>query len=254
MLNTSDVKSLSKGGTTVSLEEISNSIDNKLSIDNLTGSNGIEVAKNAAGDKVNIKGAIPITVQFTQLTETIGQYTVTLRPNIDIPSGPYADWKFVCDNSNSYYDFIGFHLQGASEATSKLLYAEGPFGNVKTLFGNQSIYGSGNIDLYRHSLYIRFEYKSSSDTRQIQMYVQLISSSNTNIDSLTDLFSMFSNIKDIPVSGTITGGVGKNGVCTSVTEFSLSGKINGILVDGGVFQYEINNMTLQSIRDTVTTV
>lgn len=55
MLNTSDVKSLSKGGTTVSLEGISNSIDNKLSIDNLTGSNGIEIAKNTAGDKVEVK-------------------------------------------------------------------------------------------------------------------------------------------------------------------------------------------------------
>lgn len=54
MLNTSDVKSLSKGGTTVSLEGISNSIDNKLSIDNLTGSNGIEIVKNAAGDKVEV--------------------------------------------------------------------------------------------------------------------------------------------------------------------------------------------------------
>lgn len=253
MLNTSDVKSLSKGGTTVSLEEISNSIDNKLSIDNLTGSNGIDIAKNAAGDKVNIKGAIPITVQFTQLTETIGQYTVTLRPNVDMPSGPYAEWKFVCDNSNSYYDFIGFHLNGASEATSKLLYAEGPLGNVKTLF-SQSIYGSGNIDLYRHNLYIHFECKSGSDTRQIQMYVQLISSSNTNIDSLTDLFSMFSNIKDIPASGTVTGGLGQNGVCVSVTEFSMSGKIITMLVDGGGVQYDISNATLQSIRDTVTTV
>lgn len=55
MLNTSDVKSLSKGGTTVSLEEISNSIDNKLSIDNLTGSNGIEIVKNAAGDRAEVK-------------------------------------------------------------------------------------------------------------------------------------------------------------------------------------------------------
>ena len=100
----------------------------------LTGSNGIGIAKNAAGDKVNIKGAIPITVQFTQLTETIGQYTVTLRPDVDMPTGPYANWKFVCDYVDSYYDFIGFHLNGTSEATSKLLYAEGPFNNVKTLF------------------------------------------------------------------------------------------------------------------------
>lgn len=142
-----------------------------------------------------------------------------------------------------------------SSSVSNALFSGGPLGNVKTLFGNQqSIYGSGNIDLYRHSLYIHFECKTGSDTRQIQMYVQLISSSNTNIDSLTDLFSMFSNIKDIPASGTVTGGLGQNGVCVSVTEFSMSGKIIAMLVDGGGVQYDISNATLQSIRDTVTAV
>lgn len=142
-----------------------------------------------------------------------------------------------------------------SSAVSNALFSGGPIGNIKTLFGNQqSIYGSGNIDLYRHSLYIHFEHKSSSDTRQIQMYVQLISSSNTNIDSLIDLFSMFSNIKDIPVSGTVTDGLGQNGVCVSVTEFSMSGKITAMLVDGGGAQYNISSATLHAIRDNVTTV
>lgn len=157
----------------------------------LSGSNGIAIAKNAAGDKVNIKGAIPITVQFTQLTETIGKYTVTLRPDVDMPTGPYADWKFVCDYIDSYYDFIGFHLQGASEATSKLLYAEGPFNNVKTLFGNQSIYGSGNIDLYRHN--VKLTAVANSQTICDCVFT-VISSSNTAIDSLTDLFSVLKPI------------------------------------------------------------
>ena len=67
MLTTSDVKSLSKGGTTVSLEEISNNIDNKLSIDNLTGGNGIEIAKNTAGDKVEAKLSNNITLGFLQI-------------------------------------------------------------------------------------------------------------------------------------------------------------------------------------------
>lgn len=197
MLNTSDVKSLSKGETTVSLEEISNSIDNKLSIDNLTGSNGIEIVKNAAGDKVNIKGAIPIAVQFTQLTETIGQYTVTLKPAVDMPTGPYADWKFVCDNGDSYYDFIGFHLNGASEATSKLLYAEGPYGNVKTLFGNQSIYGSGNIDLYRHSIVL---YKNNEGKPEYCSF-NFYSSSNLKVASLTDLITLCGGKGRIIASG-----------------------------------------------------
>ena len=166
----------------------------------LTGSNGIGIAKNAAGDKVNIKGAIPITVQFTQLTETIGQYTVTLKPDVDMPTGPYADWKFICDYVDSYYDFIGFHLQGASEATSKLLYAEGPFNNVKTLFGNQSIYGSGNIDLYNHTLVITGATPNISTIHAIIMFT---SSSNTKIDSLTDLYTACSKFGEMPASGHI---------------------------------------------------
>lgn len=182
-----------QGGSSVDADTLSNL---------LAGSNGIGIAKNAAGDKVNIKGAIPITVQFTQLTETIGQYTVTLKPDVDMPTGPYANWKFVCDYINSYYDFIGFHLQGASEATSKLLYAEGPSNNVKTLFGNQSIYGSGNIDLYRHNVWLT---AVSGSQTICDCVFTVISSSNTVIDSLTDLFSVLKPIvgsdSTYPVNG-----------------------------------------------------
>lgn len=268
MLNTSDVKSLSKGGTTVSLEEIGNSIDNKLSIDNLTGSNGIEIVKNTAGDKVEVGMSLPIVFSdaspgpgsggtIIQGTYTSG-YPAAAMIHLESPTyktliSPVQIAMFGESAGHTYKlelapTGIGYTYDGAAYSILRQ-------DNVKTLFGNQqSIYGSGNIDLYRHNLYIHFECKSGSDTRQIQMYVQLISSSNTNIDSLTDLFSMFSNIKDIPASGTVTGGLGQNGVCVSVTEFSMSGKIITMLVDGGGVQYDISNATLHSIRDTVTTV
>lgn len=203
----------------------------------LSGSNGIAIAKNAAGDKVEVKIPDEITISNSQGMAKLSPQTISLF--------------YSPDN-------VSFLIDGLADGIYKTRGSEQQWylhqGNVKTLFGNRSIYGSGNIDLYRHNLYIHFEHKSSSGTRQIQMYVQLISSSNTNIDSLIDLFSMFSNIKDIPVSGTITGGSGQNGVCVSVTEFSFSGKITAMLVDGGGSQYEISNATLQSIRDTVTTV
>lgn len=51
--------------------------------------------------------------------------------------------------------------------------------NVKTLFGNQSIIGTGNIDLYRHQL-------TASDG-SYKVKFELISSSNLIIDSLQDL-------------------------------------------------------------------
>lgn len=79
------------------------------------------------------------------------------------------------------------YMLGAS-AVSNALFSGGPIGNVKTLFGNQqSIYGSGNIDLYRHNVW--FTAVSGSQTI-VDCVFTVISSSNTAIDSLNDLFSV----------------------------------------------------------------
>lgn len=220
----------------------------------LTGSNGISIAKNTAGDKVNIKGAIPITVQFTQLTGTIGQYTVTLRPDVDMATGPYADWKFVCDSLDSYYDFIGFHLNGASEATSKLLYAEGPSNNVKTLFGNH-IYGSGNIDLYRHNVKL-FAVVNSQTI--VDCVFTVISSSNTAIDSLTDLFSVLKPIVGSDSTYPVNGRVyytsnNKYYVATRTYPTSDGGIIANTTEEERWFKWPDISTGL-TITDTVTTV
>ena len=52
-------------------------------------------------------------------------------------------------------------------------------GSVKTLFGNQSLVGTGNIDLYKHSI------KGTSGTSTF--YLRLYSSNNLKVDSLADL-------------------------------------------------------------------
>lgn len=51
--------------------------------------------------------------------------------------------------------------------------------NVKTIFGNQSIYGSGNIDLYEHLIQVK-----NGDTLICNFVV--ISSSNVKVDSVQD--------------------------------------------------------------------
>lgn len=58
--------------------------------------------------------------------------------------------------------------------------------NVKTLFGNQSIVGTGNIDLYRHNVQIR----RGTTGSEKYIYTSLYSSKNTPIDSLADLKTM----------------------------------------------------------------
>lgn len=74
------------------------------------------------------------------------------------------------------------YTPGTDESDAEFLRED----NVKTLFGNQSIYGSGNIDLYRHNVKLT----SSS----LECVFTVISSSNTAIDSLTDLFSILKPI------------------------------------------------------------
>lgn len=56
--------------------------------------------------------------------------------------------------------------------------------NVKTLFGNQSIIGQGNIDLYRHQLTLNYD--GEYETLSLIVY----SSSNLNVDSLQDLTTL----------------------------------------------------------------
>lgn len=55
--------------------------------------------------------------------------------------------------------------------------------NVKTLFGNKSIAGSGNIDLYRHDIQIT----DSQSAPTMNVHIYYISSNNLKVDSLTDL-------------------------------------------------------------------
>lgn len=75
---------------------------------------------------------------------------------------------------------------------------------TKTLFGNQSIYGTGNIDLYRHNVQIRQGTTGSEN----YIYTNLYSSKNTPIDSITDLKTMLdlSAGETWPAYGTVSDG------------------------------------------------
>lgn len=69
---------------------------------------------------------------------------------------------------------------------------------LKTIFGNQSIVGSGNIDLYRHNITISV----LSNTEPLAwVYITYISSSNLKVDSLTDLKTL---IKELQTSSKVS--------------------------------------------------
>lgn len=83
-------------------------------------------------------------------------------------------------------------------------WLEVPLPKTKTLFGNQSITGTGNIDLYRHTVKITQGTTGSEN----MIYTTLYSSKNTKIDSITDLKTMLnlSASETYPAYGTVSGG------------------------------------------------
>lgn len=86
-----------------------------------------------------------------------------------------------------------YNLPAVGNTTANLLSDK----NVKTLFGNKSIVGIGNIDLYQHVI------KFASNDNEVIMFT-VISSKNVIVDSLTDLKTLLGNTFEYPVSGTRT--------------------------------------------------
>lgn len=103
-------------------------------------------------------------------------------------------------------------------------------GQTKTLFGNQSIQGEGNIDLYEHDIVIT--------GTNIAAYLTCYSSKNTKIDSLTDLKTLCGNTFIKSCTGAV------NGVAVmAITESKL------LKVDG-----TDQLLTGVTFTDTVTTI
>lgn len=89
-----------------------------------------------------------------------------------------------------YYDKIEMFYDNSSK---QFLHQ----GNVKTLFGNKSIYGSGNIDLYRHTVTVTVTGGTITFSE--------ISSNNLEINSLTDLKTVFGNSFNFGARGSVRG-------------------------------------------------
>lgn len=118
--------------------------------------------------------------------------------------------------------------------------------NVKTLFGNQSIVGAGNIDLYKHSLTITFT-PDTGGYDPLTVYAKILSSNNLNIDSLTDLKTVLGNTFNEPLYGGKQIESSDYGVGLYMTETALYWQLNGLSIQSKTWA----NVT---ITDTVTTV
>lgn len=117
--------------------------------------------------------------------------------------------------------------------------------NTKTIFGNQSIFGSGNIDLYRHNIKIEI---GNTGAITGNLYATVYSSSNTVCDSLTDLKTVF-NLTEGDQGVTINGDMSGN---IAYTIFAGTG--NNLYVNYMTGAPTVTLLKPWTVSDTVTTI
>ena len=96
----------------------------------------------------------------------------------------------------------------------------------KTIFGNISVVGSGNIDLYIHTLTFTFT-PTAGDYDPLTVYAKIPSSNNLNIDSLTDLKTVLGNTFNESLYGGKQIESSDYGVGLYMTETALYWQLNG---------------------------
>lgn len=234
----------------------------------LSGGNGIAIAKNAAGDKVEVgisRSGFELGTSSTDRTgiEFVCNSTTQTINFISLD----GDRLLICnmmDSTRSSIILLGSSGEGTMIAYNDMMYTPDSSssevkhylreGNVKTLFGNQSIYGSGNIDLYRHIVWIH----NNTSGHKVYITVHVISSSNTPIDSLTDLFTVLSDYANewYPCNGRVELNSTDRGVAYNFNARSTSnGAIAFLRADGTERYYEwAAHSTGLYVSDKITTV
>lgn len=100
-------------------------------------------------------------------------------------------------------------------------------GGFKSIFGNQSIVGTGNIDLYLHNIV----FTSSDPDKIVKIRFIVPSSNNIEVNSLTDLKTLLGNTFTYPVNGAYSTGnksvfeITETGFKAGVQEYVLYEKV-----------------------------
>lgn len=170
-----------------------------------------------------------------------GGWLLVSFPTIDHAKGIY-EARFTKSDTNEHsmctvnVNFKTSKLTTISTA-EEFLSAD----NVKTLFGSQSIIGTGNIDLYRHQLTLNYD--GEYETLSLIVY----SSSNLNVDSLQDLTTLLK-----PNSNTLYFG----NTTTSVTPYTFQIIYDNNVWKTGPISEDVGkpNNNITSVSDIVTTI
>lgn len=140
-----------------------------------------------------------ITVDELKALDT-GFYNASnciLKGDVDLPRGYYhlikikkgTDGSIIAQDQDTGDTFVlTFRLSGTTAVGwSAVVYTQN-LPTFKTLFGDQSIEGEGNIDLYKHTVSITGEAESSTlGNITIDGYIIFYSSKSLECNSLTDL-------------------------------------------------------------------
>lgn len=175
-----------KGGTLATLDDIP------------TGGGSITATE------LNETPSSPKTITVAELKALdTGFYNASnciLKGDSDLPRGYYhlikikaangTDGSLIAQDHDSGSTYVlTFRLSGSTTVGWSELVRTENLPTFKTLFGDQSIEGEGNIDLYKHVVTITGEADSQGigDTVSVEGYIIFYSSKNLDCNSLTDL-------------------------------------------------------------------
>lgn len=192
----------------------------------LSAGEGISIGKTTTGNKVKVKLDPASIPTFTEISVAEESYQTTI----------YSDNIQVTNNEDVTRTYV-------FPAKDENFYTILTDNNVKTLFGNQSIVGSGNIDLYRHHILC------STPNAGIKVLITVISSKNLKVDSLTDLKTLLGNTFECPCIGYAAAQNQSLAICNENGFLPIDIWVN--VVDPTP---DVTWSNIESIIDTVTTV
>lgn len=203
----------------------------------------IAVVSSPTFDEVNVGNANQTTGTY------IGQGYLELRENSLVAL--YPDALYFCPDATDFKNGASLK-QGVSTGNIDVYLPSGSgtltnSSDFKTLFGNQNIVGSGNIDLYQHIITILL----NDGTKTAAIIVSKISSSNLQVDSLTDLKTLFGATFTYPCSGAVYNTDGSGNATAAVTISDVDVRyISG----GTIASFSYASATTMQFVDQVKTV
>lgn len=153
----------------------------------LSAGDGISIGKTTAGDKVEVKIDKLNDFLLTPLGKVMGVGSATRYLGFTLTPDPKI--KELTPVGVSYYTF-----EAGPPGNRSIICKD----NLRRLFGNQSLVGAGNIDLYLHNIC----FTSTDQDNLVKIRFIVPSSNNLKVDSLTDLKTLLGNTFTYPVNGT----------------------------------------------------